>query len=332
MTNLVNLMFYDGDDKEKPASVDDERIDFAEFGEDIFESEELTDTVYRVFMDMMAQGFQSQPGQTEQEFHISDIGLIYLIGPYLPCVKRVSFTQDIDLKSDGLPGIRVVAFSRPSKHGTDRSSSINLIRPVNKFPPEVYGLSECVGKYKLVSMWKKDGNKRHGDRLNGELLEGTTFYFGVTSSGRLISPLYKRYTDFQRAQWHAASRVFPALTANAWADSRYLWIAETHETWSTKCDLKLRLGLSVEHIKSLFYARKMPLTETGRKRPILHWVRAHQRRLKDGIDIDIRPHLRGIIELEMDSLRFRITQPDKDALHRSDIRTVREAYDLYATK
>ena len=95
-------------------------------------------------------------------------------------------------------------------------------------------------------------------------------------------------------------------------DSRHLWRVETAErVVGGRHKTPLRLGVSVEHVKSLFYARQAPLTESGRRRPILHWVRAHQRRIAAGIDIDVRKHLRGIEAFEMDGFAFRITQPTK---------------------
>jgi len=55
----------------------------------------------------------------------------------------------------------------------------------------------------------------------------------------------------------------------------------------------------------------LPLTVTGRKKPILHWVRAHQRRIKEGVDIDINKHLRGCCEFVMNDTKFCITLPHK---------------------
>lgn len=70
-------------------------------------------------------------------------------------------------------------------------------------------------------------------------------------------------------------------------------------------------GVQEEQMKSLFYARSLPMTETGRKRPLIHWVRSHRRRLKAGIDINIKEHLRGIKDFEMYGTVFEITNPAK---------------------
>lgn len=41
---------------------------------------------------------------------------------------------------------------------------------------------------------------------------------------------------------------------------------------------KASLGCTADEVKSLLYARQLPMTATGRKRPILHLVAAHRRR------------------------------------------------------
>lgn len=320
--NIINLMF-----RGRP---NQDRQDFVEFGKDILESEELTDAAYQVFLDMMVDGWNGQIGFNKSEFHVSDVGLMYTVGPYLPCVRRVSFSQHTDLRVDGLPGIRIVG------EVNDKATVVSMIRPIDRLPNDIQLIAPSIRKYKYVAVYKSREKKNASTRgtmphaaAQGDNMDALVLYFGINRDGRVISSYNKRAG--RPEMWHAASMLYPAMTINAWADSKYLWIAQTSEdVFKAKRKLTLRLGVSKEHIKSLFYARSLPLTETGRKRPILHWVRAHQRRTKEGIDIDIEPFLRGITELEMDGLRFRITQPDKDGLQMSDPDTVRKAFALYA--
>lgn len=89
-------------------------------------------------------------------------------------------------------------------------------------------------------------------------------------------------------------------------DNKYLWNVTAVED-----EAKINIGCYFENVKSLFYARSLPVTETGRKRPILHWVQAHKRRLKQGIDIDIKKYLRGVTEIEMGNTRFTISAPER---------------------
>ena len=95
-------------------------------------------------------------------------------------------------------------------------------------------------------------------------------------------------------------------TLQFYQDRRFLWNVVAKENNS-----KATFGVYEEQIKSLFYSRELPLTETGRKRPILHWVASHQRRMKNGIDIDIEKHLRGCNEFIYQGTKFTITNPLK---------------------
>ncbi len=307
MSKLVNHMFKD-------MSIDDKEAVFTGFGRDIFSSEQLTDHVYSTFVSMITKGWEGSAGQSRREFSCSDIGLIYGIGPYIPCVERVSFTNQIDIRNDGLPGIRV--FGGLNKNSYD---VVGCVRPVNRFPNDIQPIGRCLKKYKYTVLYPVD---------NKDYMRALTLWFGINEKGNIVSTFNKRIE--QAAFWHGASQVYPSIAINAWADSKYLWLAKTSENVGLSHDLKLRLGLDKEHIKSLFYARSIPVTDTGRKRPILHWVKAHQRRIKSGIDIDINPYLRGITEFEMDGLRFQITQPNKEELHKAEPETVNEAFKLYA--
>jgi hypothetical protein len=95
-----------------------------------------------------------------------------------------------------------------------------------------------------------------------------------------------------------------AAVINLFNDKRFLWNVVASEGRA-----KVTFGVYEEQIKSLFYARDLPLTATGRKRPILHWVAAHRRRIKSGVDIDITKHLRGCSGFDMLGTRFDIINP-----------------------
>ena len=74
-------------------------------------------------------------------------------------------------------------------------------------------------------------------------------------------------------------------------------------------DAKVTLGCTHNEIKSLLYAKSIPLSKTGRVRPVLHLVESHKRRIRNGIDIDITPYLRGVSEIEFNGTVFRINPP-----------------------
>ena len=89
-------------------------------------------------------------------------------------------------------------------------------------------------------------------------------------------------------------------------------IDDLRHQWTIKTpleDTSVTVGAYAENVKSLLYARSLPMTATGRKRPILHAVNAHRRRLKSGIEIDITPFLRGTHTVEMGGSVFQVSAP-----------------------
>ena len=51
------------------------------------------------------------------------------------------------------------------------------------------------------------------------------------------------------------------------------------------------------------------MTATGRKRPVLHLVEAHKRRMQNGTEIDVTSFLRGSMEVEMNGTLFKVHAP-----------------------
>ena len=309
---LVNLML----ENHKITDIYKEPPEFLSFGKNILDSEELTDTVYSVYIGMIVERFEfanDMARKAENSVSISDLGMLYKAGPYIPCVRRLSLVQNIDVKTDGVPGIRPVGLIH------DDGIDFYLIRPVDKYPRHVVSITRDVKKYKLVLFTKERDDK---------VMSLDVIYFGLRSNGDIVTPVEKgaRHPIYA----HLGGAAYPALVANAWADGKYQWIVETREQVGKISNVKLRLGVDKESIKSLFYARSCPLTETGRKRPILHWVRSHQRRLEKGIDVDISAHLRGICEFNMHGVDMAITQPNKDSLKGADPATVKEMFQRLA--
>jgi hypothetical protein len=92
----------------------------------------------------------------------------------------------------------------------------------------------------------------------------------------------------------------------AHADRRFCWEITADEGTGGG---KASIGCTAEEVKSLLYARELPVTATGRKRPILHLVASHRRRMKEGHEIDIEPFMRGVREVVMDGTRFSVRGP-----------------------
>ena len=92
------------------------------------------------------------------------------------------------------------------------------------------------------------------------------------------------------------------------------FVADARHTWriSALNDVsRVTVGAHFDAVKSLLYARSVPLTPSGRKRPILHLVSAHQRRVASGIDVDIKMFLRGTRRIEMEGIVYLVDPPQK---------------------
>jgi hypothetical protein len=124
---------------------------------------------------------------------------------------------------------------------------------------------------------------------------------------------FRKYPSDRKFQAAVNNRVETLVSTclSAEADSKYLWNVRAFKMADNEhMEGNVRFGVYGEHVKSLFFARDLPLTESGRKKPILHWVSAHKRRLQAGQDIDIEKHLRGTRGvLAMGDYRFIITRP-----------------------
>jgi|TARA_Y100000310_G_scaffold7556_1_gene8267 hypothetical protein len=110
-------------------------------------------------------------------------------------------------------------------------------------------------------------------------------------------------------------RVYPKERREMIADLIISGYEDRKRLWTVKASGAERsaatFGVHVEQIQSLFYARDAPLTAAGRKRPVLHWVEAHQRRMKNGTEVAIPAHVRGVTDFVMEGTRFEITSPAK---------------------
>lgn len=88
------------------------------------------------------------------------------------------------------------------------------------------------------------------------------------------------------------------------ADRRFTWSIDAYDGGA-----RVNLGCTKEEVKSLLYARTAPVTPSGRKRPIMHLVQSHRRRMASGIDVDVTSFLRGTQEIEIDGTLFRVRAP-----------------------
>jgi hypothetical protein len=140
------------------------------------------------------------------------------------------------------------------------------------------------------------------------------------ADGRVFETKVRQYDTFGHPFWEVDDRecfegvgvispavVSAATSINLYSDRKNYWNVMAYEDDGARA----LFGVEEEEVKSLFYSRSLPLTDTGRKRPILHWVAAHKRRLAAGTEIDIEKFLRGTNEFVMSGTKFMITRPER---------------------
>ncbi len=185
---------------------------------------------------------------------------------------------------------------------SDRHDAINgyrhnfFIHRVDKMPPNFVRTGGGV-LYKLVSMAALDKGGVDGD----------VHYVSVDKLGNLHVADFRLGLDFMSAsEPHILEehKFNSLVTLNFEADKINCWTIKAQE--SNAC---CTVSVGKEQVKSLLYARNLPVTATGRKRPILHLVTAHRRRLKEGTDIDIETFLRGVKTVEMNGTLFTVKPP-----------------------
>lgn len=244
-----------------------------------------------------------------------------VLAEYVPGTNTLSENQKLDVINDGFPDRAVFCkLIKPEdrKYENDMREGAFLetsyIERIDKLPRPITANRQ--GKpFRLITVW-----------LRNKFLEGHSAYFTVDDLGNTGGVFYKR-SDYdpirkicrselvnartcQSKEESASAQdthvISAAFTHQYWADRRFLWNVTAQEGIA-----RATFGVYPEQIKSLFYSRELPMTETGRKRPILHWVASHHRRMKSGIDIDIEKHLRGINEFVFQGTKYIITRPIK---------------------
>lgn len=228
----------------------------------------------------------------------SDIVEMRKLGPYFPPADRLVNIEQIDLLNDGLPSRAIWASKNGwigDWYGTNPYLLINHVQRVNRLPPEI----SFIAGVPYLLRWLLPSDKG---------LFGLKRYAVVCPDGTTKTPRHlERIEDREYQEERKQDAMVLAGTIQFWQDRRYLW-----NVCATEKTARAMFGVYQDEIQSLFYSREAPRSETGRKRPILHWVRSHRRRLREGIEIDVREHLRGTASFEMDGTTFEITRPIKN--------------------
>jgi len=281
----------------------------------IFDNEDMIDKAYTGLISIM----DLKPKKGEMtEFHqflggwdnkTYDQLYALIDGVYIPGSKRDYWIGNFDIGVDELISGSVYI---DTKH--DETFRYCTITKIEKLPKWIY--CTCINPHAIyrvvITTMTKEGSENY--KNYGKLLIDES-YMIIDKKGRVGSgiDINARKIYCKTGELNNAVH-FGAGTLSLLNDRRYLWNVQTKEKvdfGTREQDIIINFGIEAEHIKSLLYARKAPLTPSGRKRPILHWVQQHKRRLEKGIDINIDKYLRGITDFPMGDLNFSITNPHK---------------------
>jgi hypothetical protein len=230
------------------------------------------------------------------------------VGPYFPAKDRVvDDSCQIDVVNDGLPSVAAYAYTYtfPNVPGEERIQgycSMLFARRIQRLPSE----ARFRGPNIPYIFYHAYAHNKGG-------LTSFKMYLGVKPDGVVVhAPIVVNGQYGKEPLVQEGNEAFTFSSAiTLFQDRFHLWNVSASDG-----TVHALFGVYEEEVKSLFYSRDLPMTETGRRRPILHWVRAHQRRMRSGIDVDIEKFLRGTDTFEMAGTEFTICRPQKTRLSR----------------
>jgi hypothetical protein len=216
----------------------------------------------------------------------------------------------VDAKNDGLPDYAALPIRVGDEWRFVTAQQVSNL-PRGWVPAGAPRASYLCGT--LLPARRVEKLERRRFATHSDVLNWDGWYFSVI--GERLLPTKNPGGHWPTGGPAAVTARFAAAALQTVPDFRFLWTVETAErVLGNDQTTPIRLGVTVDVVRSLFYARTAPMSEAGRRRPILHWVQAHQRRTRLGTSVDIAKHMRGVTEFEMGGFPFRITEPVKRAI------------------
>lgn len=235
-------------------------------------------------------------------------------GPYIASKSRLVAGSDgnenwhFDMSNDSLPMKGLHAFKPAGMVAKTRQNSYlcaNYIR-------QVQSLGRYWHKLKGGTLYEMLTMSAENDGIDGERR-----FFTVTKQGEVVACTQqipsirncarhgeRAVTLVSDKTWLQETGTWAAIALQMLADRRHCWSITAKENVA-----RAHLGCMMEEVKSLLYARSLPMTATGRKRPILHLVESHKRRMRNGTDIDVASFLRGQQTVEIGGNFFTVNPP-----------------------
>jgi hypothetical protein len=285
--------------------------------EDFWDQDDFEDNVASVLIACFETSVKKDKNAVPRDRMTSDrLALLRREGPYIASNSRIyvapasyGMNWGFDIENDPLPhrGCRAI---NPRFEGKLASSI-----------PNAYMFFVYLNRTdRMERYWHRRGGGTIYEMLlmfaENDGIDGERRYITVSKTGEVVActpkiPNVRGYkpgvpikTLEMDEEWLHTTSVWAAFSLQAFADRRFCWTITAQEK-----EAKAHLGCMQEEIKSLLYARSLPMTATGRKRPILHLVEAHKRRMKNGTDVDITAFLRGQQTVEIGGTMFKVRAP-----------------------
>jgi hypothetical protein len=264
------------------------------------DDEVVADLAISAMLMIMNNGVRSadyRPG----DLKIHDYAPLVSYGVRFPWKGRVAFGKHVDLMNDELPRCAVIGRTRVSKGLL--AEAVYATEYLQKAPRALNGAKGIyrTGYIQGYNHLSKQVAPDSKGEIESVAHAGFAAYF---PDGVVIGCDSRGNYD----PWFAELFSYVIGLHN---DKKYFWNVTASEEFWDDLPAKAHFSIDQEYVKSLFYARSLPYTDKGRLRPILHWVSSHKRRIKEGIDIDVKKYLRGISTFSMHGLNFEITEPVK---------------------
>lgn len=286
-------------------------------GVPLLESEDTAEYIYTWLLTLMAKEYRTG----WSGLSASELRKFETKGVYIPAASRLAYWDMVDGNYLDLPHYMILGAVAPEDKGKPIHQSLRAFFTAQRLDPKEFrgrrfALPLSAAQHYRIRMWM-DLDK------DGSLTTGSMYASIRNKDGKIVPFPWASDagSDPRLSELRGAVTGHAAMVFNAYVDREHLWLVDTLEQLDVDRVQRIQLGVEPEMVKSLFYARSLPVTPAGRKRPILHWVNAHQRRIREGIEIDISKHLRGIDSFLLGGLNMQISQPRKRPAQRRDERT-----------
>lgn len=278
-----------------------------------WDSEDFEDTVASALIACFESKIRRDRTCDERN-RLTDARLAYFRseGPYIPGRSETVAGQDDS-------GRFFVDLPTPSK-------GVFAFRPEGRFTEGYLGDSylSAISFRRAPKLGEAWHSMRHGTPFEiirigagNDGLRGDRTFVTVAPDGEVRAAQYRTHDrsvghKFGGRQVVVTSGANEMFWESRWAAMALEVVARRRTAWSItaqESNARAHLGCMTEEVKSLLYARSLPMTATGRKRPILHLVEAHKRRMRSGVDIPVSAFLRGLQVVEIGGTIFKVNPP-----------------------